>query len=694
MKTSTIFEQAIRDGERFLAKNNFLLAKKAFATALSMQTTPELLAKVDLCVGEIARQERKLAIKQGRKLEQKGRWAEALLSFTKAQGEEEWINTRIAELQEKIAMAAITSKIAIAEQGSDLEARIAAYTQALALPTAAEHISQEIRSKKAYCLLKLHRYNETIDLYVAHPPNSESCHYYAGLAYAKLGQYCAALAQWTEVMHKDSQFEQQRLALIPFVYRELYNIAAAQVHLSAYNNIQRILEIAAKSSAAKSAWQQYVEPLRYLAQTFLWQEERLSELFNLLPPLAKTPSVPLLGLHARVTFKLAHQDSRFLENAIPLWLTAIHSQPLLDNLHARQQTSKMGTEMDPEMDPEMGMIALRDRLWQQLEQLVARQDNLPPAIGAFWQVEQRIIRLLAALPRLEEQPSIFPCTPGFAIMSQQSAQILAFLQQHQDSLDDGGEEFHELCAYFSPWGLSLLKMDQGYTAASTLATITASDHGALAKYCRQRIHWYFGIKSLLSAKKPAKKHLLSALPLIKTYNLYTDELIRLAFANLRVEACVELAEVMELLHPQVQDERFREATAHVMGIKAAHLLNKIQNHAAATKLLHKAMAIYPNSVMAKTVMEQAQSHFILDQLENALRKNNLDKAVHILQNSSDPEAMEYFFATMQQWSDDVSTWKTDEQQRTLQELYEHCCCLEQDHPVTKAIGQKIQPWKP
>lgn len=673
MENNTLFEQAVRNGTRFLNRNNFLLAKKAFEAALLIQTTPELLEKVELCIREVARKERKEAIKRGRKLEQKGQWTDALLCFEKAIGEEAWIATRILELQKKIELAAITKKVSMAEQGHDLEARITAYNQALALHTIADDFAQEIRIKKIYCLLRLGRYAEVTVLYAAHPPVNDRCHYYAGLAYAKVGQYCTALAQWTKIKTKEPLFVQQCLNLIPFVYRELRAVPAEQAHVSAYHNIHHLL-----GKMPTPDWQPYAKSLQRLAQAFLWQEEKFSELLDLLPPLSENLSISLLGVYARLYFKLAEQDASFLEKAIPLWLTAIHSESLLNSLYARQQS------------PEMDVLELRDRLWQQLEQLIAQKSDLPPAVSVFWQTEKRMIKSLAVLPRLEEgRPEIFPCTPEFAVLYQQSAKVLTFLQKHRGSLDDGKESFQELRAYFSPWGPSLIQMGQG-KEATALATIPATDRESLADYCRQRIHWHCGIANLLRGEKQARKHLMSALPLIRTYHSYTDELMRLAFADLDMVACVELAEVLELLYPQVKEKRFCEATAHVMGLKATYLLNKTQNNTAAMKILNKAMAIYPDSVMVKTVMEQVQRQMIFDQMANALRKNNLGRAVQILQDNPDPESKEYFFTTISQWSEDIVTWEAEEQHKALHNFYDHCLHLDPNHPVTQTMGQKIQ----
>ena len=574
--------------------------------------------------------------------------------------------------QVAVDMAAISERIIQAEQSEDLSSRITAYDQALAQPTMSQESREEIVSKKAECLLKLTRYEEVTILYTTHPPSSDRNHYYAGLAQAKQGQYSAALQSWAAITEKHPQFVQQCQKLVPFVYRELHPMPAGQAHLDAYQNIQTLL-----AGTTESDWQPYLSALLNQAGNFLWQEERYIELLDLLPSLHGSLSAPLLGMYARLCFKLAEQDDRYLEKAILFWLTAIHSTSLLKSLYVWQQ------------NPDMDLIQLRKQLWHPLERLVANKKKLPPRLMTVWQLESQTIRTLATWPNMEGQPTFFPCTPGFAILFQQSAHALRYLQENRLSLDVGGEEYQKICSHYSPWSPNLIPVEQGEETAA-MASLTAEDKGGLADYCQQRIYWNCGLDALKRGKKIAKKHLLNALPLMKSYRTYVDELVLFAFSDLEVEACLGLAEVLEQLHDHFKDERYCEATAHVMGLKAAHMFNNQQESSAIMAVLDLAQAIYPSSVMVKAVRQQARRQVIFDQLGQALHSHDLGKAVTILQEDPDPEAREYFYETMKKWSEDVKPWKKREQQQALEKFHGPCQILNPDHPVTQAIGQSLQ----
>ena len=419
--------------------------------------------------------------------------------------------------------------------------------------------------------------------------------------------------------------------------------------------------------------------MQRLAFIALWQAERFSELCDLLPALSPPLALPILGVYARLYFKAAGSEGWDVERTLSLWLTAIHQDALLDTLFALH------------LFPDIDRAALRERLWQQMERFLDQHTPLPPPLLTFWRLEKEMIRRLALLPKGEGCPDIFPCTPGFALRFQQSAPVLAYLQKHRSLLEDGSERFQALCSFFSPWASYLIRAEQG-ERETILTAIPSMERGALVDYCRQRIHWLCGIQHLSEGGKHAKKHLLSALPLLKSYPSYGDVLVQWAFYDLDMTACVALEEILALLHVQpVKVERLAEATAHVMGLKASYLLHNTTNStAAATKILNKASFIYPSSVMVRTVRQQVKRREIYDQVYHALRKNQRAKAVQILLDHPDPEPREYFFETMAHWSTDLDGWDMSQQLEALHSYHESCLQLDPNHPVTLLLAKNLQ----
>lgn len=765
MEKLSLFAQAVRDGEHFLARHHFLLAKRSFEAALTVQETPELLEKVALCVRGI--------VQRGDQLAHEGRWPEALLYLEKIAGgsttetalpgvaiggaegvgqpakgkcaageanrgevadggsaageifsdasardasapgamrvgehdvggsaagarlvdggvsgeslgsggglgdvatvEMAEIAARKETLRHKIAQAALHKKMTSMEQNGDRDARMAVYDHILDLYPHSDAFTQEVRAKKAFCWLQSGHDAEVVALYTDHPPGSDSGRYYAGMAHARRGHYCAALTHWAGMTHWDPALEQHALALMPFVLRTVQALPVGPVHLSAYQDMHRFFSTVSDASG----WRPYVAPLRRMALTFLWQADRFLEMPALLPPLSQTLSLPLLGLHARLYFRLAERDVQFLEQAMALWLTAIHQDPLLDDLYARRQA------------PTVGRAELREKLWQRMVHLVAHHGPLPPGLQAVWQREKEMVRRLAAWPDGEGRPDIFPCTPGFAVWSQQAGGVLAFLQAHPPVPEEAGEGFLALCACFSPWGETLMRMEGVETDREPMGEKRiAMPSGALADYCRQRMHWHVGLRNLQSGGRSVAEHLRKAAPLITRYPAYAETLAEWAFDDLEKVACVELAEVLERLSPHVRSRRFREAVAHLMGLKASYLY--VQDSGVATDILDRAAALCPRSVMVRTVRAHVRRHRTFERLTDALRHNRLLGAVQLLHADPDPEPRAHFFDTMAQWSADVEAWEATVRQDALHDMHEACCQLEPEHSVTQALAEKIQ----
>ena len=131
MSDDMAYQQALKKGERFFARKNFLLAKKEFERALQFQASEELLEKIRICSREIALHERSQTIKKGRRFDKQGKSRQALACFEQAfaQREEDWLARKITALREKLSFKA--RRIAVEDtevnQQAALEQRILCY---------------------------------------------------------------------------------------------------------------------------------------------------------------------------------------------------------------------------------------------------------------------------------------------------------------------------------------------------------------------------------------------------------------------------------------------------------------------------------------------------------------------------------------------------------------------------------------
>jgi hypothetical protein len=669
-KQST-FQQALHKGNRFFTKKNFLLAKREFEAALQIESDEELEEKIRICAEEIERQARKEAAKRGRRLEKKGKLAEALHSYQKAaaQETEQWLADKIAELQKKLVLSQASTLVADAEGSDDLEIKLAAYDKALAINSTAE-----LLQKKAQCLVRLGRFDEAIALYGRQRPSDDRARYSFGYAYAKTGHYVNALEQWEGIRYKAPRLLAGVETLLPFVHREIKTAGQGYGVPCAF--LQAVSD--SEKSPLLKDYERYFT-FKYIEE--LWSLGRYQEILTLLSRHQEVMSPPLLALYAKLYFKLAEHEVRYLESAISCWLTAVYNDQIIESLHIKQL---MGEQLDSQ--------AIREKLLQSLETLVdkyARQGLLSERRRVFWKTEVRVIRRLSKLSLSGRPLELFPCTPAFASQFSLADQILQFLEEQRKVTAKETEDSIEVSAYFSEAGQSLMMMEWG-DEDKALALIPKNPQGELETYCRQRVLFGYGMKQAREGQIQLKKYFLEALPLLKRYPRYANKIIELVYAEEEVKSYVGLAEVMEFLSGHIHTPKFREATAHAMSIKALELLNSQATPAVAQRLLSKALAIYPDSHLAQSSLTDVRTMLGLDELTKVLKRQNLSKAVTVVNRNRDPRLIDYFFETIGIWYQTVTTWDTEQKLSTLREFYASCRSVDRERPLTLELGAELR----
>ena len=392
-------------------------------------------------------------------------------------------------------------------------------------------------------------------------------------------------------------------------------------------------------------------------------------------------SLPLLALYAKLYFKLAEREIRYLEPAISFWLTAIYNDQILKSLYIKQL---MGESLDNQ--------AIREKLLQSLAKLVegyARQGQLSKRLNALWKMESRIIQRLSKLSLNGCPLELFPCTPAFASQFSFADQALQFLEDRRNATADDTEGSIEANACFSEAGGSLMLLEVG-DEDKAFSLIPQVPQGELEIYCRQRVLLGYGMKQAREGKKQLKKFFLEALPLLEKYPRYADKLIELVYREQDVKSYAGLAEVMELLSERIRTPTFREATAHAMGIKAVELINSNVNPLVAQKLLKKALDIYADSHLAQSTLADVRTRMGLDEMAKAFKQQNLSKVVKLVNRERDPQHISYFFDTMEGWFQSVMDWNDTQKLGALREFYESCCLVDRERPLTIEIGVELR----
>jgi len=677
MSQDTAYQEAYQQGERFLARGNFPLAKKAFEQAWQLQPNEALQAKIRLCAQAVELQKRKEIIKQARHSEKRGKFHEALQRFEQAAAlqDEDWLVQKISRLQEKLRLAKVESQIERAEASQDLDAVLAAYDHALEV----SH-NPELIAKQGISLVRAGRYHQALDVFAKHPSGSDAARYHLGYACASTGQYVKALAHWNAIEEvADATLWQHYETLLPYVCRELDAGADAQGYAVAYHSVQKLIH--AGHTAHLADYEPY---FKYKYIEALWQEGCYADLEALLLPLPHRLSLPLLGLYARVYYQLGAHDSQHLEMAMTLWLTAIYNEPLLQDLSI-YDVEKAGLDLH----------AVRDTLLQDMETLLQRADRqsrLPARTLTYWQIEKRLIHALASLPLDHSALDIFPCTPVFAEKFGLSEAISTCLSAQRAAMSEQGEAFFEVSAYYSKAGPSLMLMEQG-EAEQALALLPKNTLDEVSAYSRQRVLFRYAMRKAAQGETQTKRWFLEALPLLKHYDRYRDELTAFALSDLESKAYAGLAEAMEALCQHITTPTFLQAAAYVMSLQAIQLRNAGMSTAAAEKLFKRALRIDPESALAKTSLQRLQKDICWEQVNKAMKQQNLLKAVTFIEASGEPELVDLFFESIERFYEQVQAWDRAEKLEAVREFYTACYRLDRDHELTHELYHELARWE-
>ncbi|MEI6414270.1 MAG: hypothetical protein WCP34_08420 [Pseudomonadota bacterium] len=677
------YELALSKGERFFERGTFPLAKRELEIAQRLRPSEDIAAKLRQCEVGILVQNAKEAVKKGRKLEKKGKLAEALEQFEQAQAAlpvrkdspEDWLPEKIEQLRQQMGRNAIVATIAHAEREEDWEARLAIYEQTLTEPGLSDTEQQALGEKKLIALVRLERHDEARAWGRHHPPLGASACYHLGYAKAARGAILDALSQWLDLSPAPPALRPQIMALLPLAYRE-----ACDPAVSAYADLYDRLLPWLKDEVALAPLLAYFK--LYSADT-LWQQGRYPEAARLLLPLPRRLSLSELGLYARLLLQLAEEDIEQLRTAITLWLTAIHNTSLLERLVMRGKGSAP-----------IPLDALRGALQQELDQLIERHDRegrLDKGLQRHYRTEKQVIEALAhwALPC---EAGVWPCTPAFAAEFGLSGTVLERIEAWRGR-DTWDESIFSAAVYFSASGHSLLLAEEGALDKALAELPKAVPDDKLGRYCRQRVAWLCGIDLALAGNTKGKVYLMEALPLLVDFPHYRKELIDIALGERPFRERIGLADAMEWLARQFEDTGFREATASLLCQKAIFLANQGIAQAVYKRFVDQAAALCPDCYMVKDTHAQLDHGQQLDQLYKALHKGKLSAAVAVIgRYRRNKELAERFFSVLSHWFEDVSA-SGDAPQVQLAELRDmlfHTRQVDPAHPLNVAIGAAIK----
>ena len=722
MEKNNQLQRVSQRADRLFAKRSFAAAQKEFKRILSLSPNKDIRNKIQVCERELLLQRRKDQIKKGRRLEKKGDLASALDCFTRAATiqTEPWLEDRIIQLHQRLESSRVALIVEKAARKQEPEKRFSAYE--LALMSGSN--DPELMEKRVGCLVEMGRYEQTVDFYANHAPQSIQGRYDFGYALIACGRYLQGLTQWEPLLPMHSALLPQIMAILPCLARELVQLG------NGYALPYRILSNSKMFGLEKNELlDQYCRYFRYCYLKELWFTENYARIPELLPSQPQLRDVPLL---ARLYLNLSETDVGYLKLAITYWLTVIYNRKSLYSLRVEETSSNdHGSFVTPEDEKALlihnhnlttNQTPRDDSLWDNLlalldEQIAThtRAGRITPDLKTHWQMEHRRIESLALFfiypqgqslsvegeagikegnNRLTDsyEKEYFPCTPEFAREFGFSDGILRLLQERKSDpgIDEGVRL--ELHAAYSPLGRYMDWIDPGSEDKVFNALPKSRNLDPETSYLHQRIALRCGINRIHAGGRHVRKFFQAALPILESTPRLPQELIDLAYAEPSKEVISSLSEAMEFLAGNLKEPRFLEATAHCMGLDIQNLLLQGVSVDVLEKRLNLGLAIYPECQQIQITLSLVLKEKNARRINKALKSGNLQKAAHAVCSSEDADMENMFFDAMETLYAQAQLLAEREEggrSAILNEIYEVCRIVDEQHWLTEQLAEEV-----
>jgi len=703
------YDQAAAKGKQFFNKKNYQLAKRHFDTMLrlnsSLRDDKIFSEQMALCKQQEALRLRKETIKKGRNYEHKDKLLLAMECFENAFAveQEDWLQIKIKQLKEKTAQAQAEQLVSKAENSNDPDTQLQYCKKALEVDAE----NSAVQKQMAQCYVKLQRYNDALILFQTiiekNTLNSVDA-YYFGYAYLQAGHLIAALLQWAAIDSTHPQAEivyQQFNQLLPFAIKELRQNSADN------NTIETLYAFVCLFEEKNNTDSQEKNELKSLMIKQLWKTGQYLKIHDLITPISPEITLAQLELYSKLYFNLAceTEDLSFLEQAINFWLSAIYNEKLLYSLATVQNAGES-----------LNIFSLQEKLLTKLETLIKTitvKKTLATEINILWTTQRDSVLLLSKLQNKSKtfkknlKIEFYPCTPVFAKRFVQNYDIYELLLSNRRYLMGkhnkfSEDQYYECCCYFSPladYMFSIIHHTEPQ-ALKALSRIPRSkfDNKELFDYCQQKIAFEYAFR-ILSQKSNSKesvridKYFLQALPLIKKYPEYIEQLVEFALSKSNpLDRYTNIANIMENLSKHIKQKSFSQASAYAIAMKAMHMNHSRTSPKLIEKLLFKALELDPHSYFIQEGIKENQQQMYYEQFSHAIEKANISQAANIIIESGLDDLKENFFGgiEMMVMSVTMAAENKTEELMIINDIYIQCCRVDKNHPVTIELGEILE----
>lgn len=663
-------EDILARAEKLYARGSFSLALSEFEKVQKKLKRGDLTVKIGHCRKQAKALESKDLIKRGRKSEKKGDLKGAITCFEAARRlcNEPWLAERIEKLNAHVNSdnALLTAHRAEAE--GDFERAAEGYARACKTDDAVA-----LRLKTAQCLARAEKHAEAIEAFKSLPLTDPASRYDYGLSLAKSGHYRDCLNVWEDLDSHAESFVTQKRTICRLLAADLYQRRGeGEDCATIYHDADFLLRMTGKILNEEQV--RSLEDLRrysrYALIGELWKAEKYEAISDLLESTSFSIPPELL-LHAKLGFKRAAIDPRYLAALLPLWLTAVY--------HPEISIGFASTE--PFRDE------VRQKLIAELKKLIQNHAATPSGRRAaiYMDLELDAIGVIRSLVGNRKKQDLV-CTPLYAARINTSEEILDLIRANRSFFKDQ-RHYLETGAYYSAAGKSLylLKAEDSEKALlllKNLAQETEADE--FVDYATQLTCFHYGLACIDNGERRFKRYFDRASDLLTSDPGLYETFIEKALAIDEWEDLLIYEEALEYLNAQQSSAAICRALSMVMIRRAVAVSNNGGLSDKAVRITAgKAVKLYPENEMALRVLNDALIHQEIGIVCDAFYRHKPGKASRLAKQSRYPEVRERYFEYVESINGDImeSELEHDDKLVMLNEIYEWAITVDIKQPI-------------
>lgn len=662
----------LQRAESLFAKGSWLAAKREFEKAAKLVGPGEIVGKLAVCDGEIAKQKAKDLIKKGRKCLAKNDPGQALACFEKAHEAtgEAWLEDKIGRLRTQLhGQNALESAADLETAGRFAEAA-ESYGRAWDLEG-----RDELLFKKAHCLVRAAKYEDAIAIFKDNTPVGRTAKYDYGFALAKTGKFDECLKIWRGISETDQPFAAQIDSVRQMLVADLFACFKAGADIGEIYGRGLILR-------ETGAWDQVRELVEYVK---LAQIEKLCEdghfeaALGLLAPYPDDMPPEYLALCAKIHYRLA-ETGQYLDEFAMFWLTALYHPEVYEKLSP---------------DPNQREAARR-KLLEDAEALIRQNGNGDHAEKALagWKLQEQAVKNVAMIAG--KKNAHLAMAPKFAEKFGKSGRIVRMLANKKAEQKDfrAGLEagMAYSCAGKSMW---LLEYGEYEEAANALPAPEAvpGEEAEFVAFATEIVNFKYGVHQIENGVKPDKRFCGAAIGLFEKMPESEEKFACQAIDAEEGEVLEAFEAALEQILAKYSTGRLKEALSLTMTRRGISESNEGRlNRKALAKTIEKALKLNPGNELARATQKSLGIENEYEELDKALYGHKMGKACRIAANSENEEIRDAFFDFMETILGrlEKSDWDRSEKLIYLESLGRWSYDVDPFHPIIDRIDLSIE----